>query len=276
MVVQKIKAALKRFSCVPKTNHKPYFVIVRELIYWILSGMDSFNNYFDYELYLIGKKPGEYIQRRPFLKLYHKINSSKYYSILEDKYFFHQIVRENGFIIPNTIYLIENSSILNCTTKKYVPIEAFLENDLDGFCKVIDGWGGRMIYLVEISKKQLKVNSKEISVPDFFKLLGKEKFIIQERIVQHKEMTRLNPSCINTLRIVTFKTGQTVELYQVFQRIGINGNYVDNGLHGNIIAGVQKDTGKLVGYAIKPDIKDFKIYHHPQTNIVLKDFNIPF
>jgi hypothetical protein len=161
-------------------------------------------------------------------------------------------------------------------TKTYIPVEAFLENDLDGFCKVINGHGGKMIYLLEILNKKIKINGKNCSVSDFFKLLGRKKFLVQERIVQHKDMNALNPSCINTLRVITVKTGQVVQPFSIFQRIGINGNYVDNGLQGNIIAGIQKETGKLMEYAITPDIKNFKIKKHPQTQTVFKDFKIPF
>ena len=276
MLIKRIRKSLKRISQIPLIQHKPYYQILIEVINWTISNRGTVNDYFDYELYVKNKNPNEYIKRRQYLKIDRKINSTKYYSILEDKYFFHHIVSGNGLNLPNTLYLIENSSIFSLVAKNYISVETFLENDFDGFCKVINGWGGSNIFLIEIFNKKLKFNGDNMSVSDLFKLLGSKKFLIQERIIQHKDMILLNPSCINTLRIVTIKIGHIIHIFHVIQRIGINGSYVDNSLSGNIFIGVHKDSGKLMDYAIKPDVQNFKIYEHPQTNIVFKDFSIPF
>jgi hypothetical protein len=165
---------------------------------------------------------------------------------------------------------------MNIDTKTYISADEFLSNNIDGFCKLINGFGGKRIFRFEILDKKIRINGNETSVSDFFNLLGNKKFLIQERIIQHKDMDILNPSCINTLRVVTIKTGIKTHLYQVYLRIGINNSFVDNSLSGNIMIGIDKTTGKLMEHAITTDYNNYKITCHPQTKTVFKDFQIPF
>ena len=278
MMIEKIKKVMSQVRNIPGTHHKPFPVIFIEIILWIIVHRGGINVYFNYELYLRGKKPEDYIKPYQFKRIEKKLNTPEYYPVLEDKYFFHQLMVGQGFRIPKNLFLIENSSIFNMDTMAYIHEDEFLRKDLDGFCKVIDGFGGKMIYRVKVSDKKLKLNDNEMSVPDFLYFLGKRKFLVQERIVQHQDMDALNPSCINTLRMLTVRTGQTYSLYQVYSRIGINNNYVDNSLSGNIMIGVNRDTGKLMEYAclLESAGANNRLDRHPQTNVVFKDFSIPF
>ncbi|MBE0653337.1 MAG: hypothetical protein IH594_06040 [Bacteroidales bacterium] len=278
MASRKIRRVILHVRNIPGSNHKSYLAILFEICAWLIAHRGGINVYFDYELYLRGKKPGDYIKPHQFERIEKKLNTPEYYPILEDKYFFHQLMVGQGFRIPKNLFLIENSSIFNMDTKTYIHEEEFLRKDLDGFCKVINGFGGKMIYRIKVEDEKLKLNGNEMSVPDFIHFLGKRKFLVQERILQHKDMNVLNPSCINTLRMLTVRTGQTYSLYQVYSRIGINNNYVDNSLSGNIMIGVNRDTGKLMEYAylLESTGADSKLARHPQTNVVFKDFSIPF
>jgi hypothetical protein len=132
------------------------------------------------------------------------------------------------------------------------------------------------IYLLEVTAGQLYLNKKAMQVPEFLQVLGSKKYLIQERIVQHEAMDRLNPSCINTMRMLTVRNGQTIHYYQGFLRMGINNSYVDNGLSGNITVGIEQDTGKLLEFAQLPHTNQNRMIRHPQTNTVFKDFQIPF
>jgi hypothetical protein len=278
MIIKKLHKVLTQFSIIPKTTHKPYIIIIFELIFWIIANRGGINVYFEYELFLKGKKQRDYIKPYQFKRIENKLNTPKYYPILEDKYFFHQILVGQGYRVPRSLYLIDHSSVFNLESKTYINEEEFLLNNLDGFCKVINGFGGLNIYRFAITDKKLALNDNELSISDLFTFLGNRKFIIQERIIQHKDMNAINPSSINTLRMLTFKIGQTVHFYNLYLRIGINNNYVDNCYSGNIMIGVHKDTGKLFEYAYsnEHDTIQYKMDRHPQTNKVFKDYSIPF
>jgi len=269
---------MKRRLNILKTEHKSYVIILFELIYWVIAHRGGINIYFIYELFLKGKKPGDYIKPYQFKRIEKELNTPEYYPILEDKYFFHQILVGQGFRSPNNLYLIDHTGIFNLRSKKYSTEEEFLQDSFDGFCKLINGFGGKMIYQIELLNKKFQLNRNEMSVSDFLKFLGNKKFLIQERILQHSDMNMLNPSCINTLRMLTIRIGQTIHYYQVYLRIGINNNYVDNSYSGNIMIGIDKDTGKLMEYAYSndPDTVQYKMDRHPETNTIFKDFRIPF
>ena len=123
----------------------------------------------------------------------------------------------------------------------------------------------------------LLLNKQSISFSDFMKLIGHNKFLVQERIIQHQEMNALNPSCVNTMRMLTIRTGQMIHLYQDYLKIGINDNFVDNGLYGNIMIGI-REGGRLMDNACSGalDSPSFVMDRHPQTNVIFKDFTIPF
>lgn len=278
MVVYKLKKAFHRIRSIPKTAHKPYLIIFFDLIYWVAANKGELNYYFDYELFLKGKRQRDYLKSHEFHKVAKELNSPEYYPMLEDKYFFYKILDGQGIQFPRNLYLIDHSGIFNLESKRFFSEEEFLQNNFDGFCKLNNGFGGKNIFQVEVINKGLQLNKSGISVSDFVKFLGGRKFLIQERIVQHDDMNVLNPSCINTMRILTIRTGQTFHLYQVYLRIGINNNYVDNGMSGNIMVGVEKDSGALMEYAFADAVNtaDSKLDRHPQTMTVFKDFQIPY
>jgi hypothetical protein len=277
MLTTKLRVALMNFKRISGTDHKSYIVILFELFYWILDNKGGINVYFDYELFLKNKMPGEYIKPKQFKKIEKELNTPSYFPILEDKYFFHQILEGQGFRIPKNYYLIENSSVLDLEKRKYLSETEFLNRDIDSFCKLINGYGGKSIFRIEVKNKKLLLNQKEMNPSEMFQILGKRKFIVQDRIIQHEEMNRLNPSCINTLRMLTIRTGNTYNMYSAYLRVGINNNFVDNSLSGNIMIGFDNNTGKLMKYAYTNDSKMYqeKLDVHPQTKVVFSDFTIP-
>lgn len=277
-MIKKLKLAITRIRYIPKTDHKSYILIFMELVAWVISYRGGVNTYLDFELFLKGKRSSDYLMPREYKKIEKELNSPDYFPLLEDKYFFYKILEGSALNGPKNLYLIDYSGIYKLDSNEYVGEEAFLRHDFEGFCKVINGYGGKMIYLVEVSDGILKLNKKDISVPDFQSILGKRKFLIQERIVQHQAMNALNPSCVNTLRILTIRTGQTIHFYQVYLRIGINNSFVDNQIKGNLSIGVDSETGRLQEYALdmfNPPYPN-RIEKHPQSNTVFKDFQIPF
>lgn len=277
-MIKKLQKALGRIRYIPKTDHKSYLLIFIELLVWVISNGGGVNTYFDYKLFLKGKKPGDYLKPKDFHKIEKELNSPEYFPLLEDKYFFYKILEGTTLRGPKNLYLIDYSGIYKLDSNEYVDEEEFLRHEFEGFCKVINGFGGRMIYLLEVSDGSLKLNKKDILVPDFLNFLGKTKYLIQEGIVQHQAMNELNPSCVNTLRILTIRTGQTINFYKVYLRVGMNNSYVDNQLSGNLSVGVDSETGKLFEYALDLNSPPYpnQIERHPQTNTVFKDFQIPF
>ncbi len=135
MALKSLSKGLKRFQILSKRVHKPYLLILLEVLYWKLGLGEGLAYYFDYELFLKGKKLGEYVPNTQFRKVVKRLNTPSYYPILEDKYFFHKILEGTRFRIPKNFYLVDPSGIFNLETSRYVDENEFLQKDLDGFCK---------------------------------------------------------------------------------------------------------------------------------------------
>lgn len=98
-------------------------------------------------------------------------------------------------------------------------------------------------------------------------------FIIQEKVEQHRLMSKLNHTSLNTLRVLSFRRGTEVFILYAVVRIGRKGKSVDNETAGGINADIDLNRGKVISCAYgTPGEK--KIYT-TDCGMVLKDFEIP-
>jgi hypothetical protein len=98
----------------------------------------------------------------------------------------------------------------------------------------------------------------------------------EENVVQHKDLMRLAPSGLNTMRIITQLTNKDeVEILGTILRISIN-SVVDNWHAGNIAAPVNLSTGIVENTACYMDITKPDEYYHPITGVQIKGFQIPY
>ena len=73
-------------------------------------------------------------------------------------------------------------------------------------------------------------------------------FLIQEQVKQHEGMAALNPSSVNTLRILSYRSGMEVLIIYSVVRIGRSGQVIDNQCAGGISTTISKD-GRLGKFA---------------------------
>lgn len=76
----------------------------------------------------------------------------------------------------------------------------------------------------------------------------KSDFLIESLIRQHERMKALNPSSVNTIRIVTFRSGMEIIVVYTVIRIGRKDQQIDNESAGGISTVINKD-GTLGKYA---------------------------
>lgn len=108
------------------------------------------------------------------------------------------------------------------------------------------------------------------------------KGIVEGYVVQHPEMQKLSLNSVNTIRMVTIQTFDDVpgvekgKVHFVYGgvRMGHGNSYVDNLHSGGMIACIDVETGE-----VETDAVDFahRVYErHPDTNIRIKGFRIPY
>jgi hypothetical protein len=85
------------------------------------------------------------------------------------------------------------------------------------------------------------------SIGQLFKDYKKD-FLIQDWVRQHKDMAALNPTSVNTMRILSYRSGMEVLIIYSVVRIGRSGSVIDNQCAGGISTTIDKD-GKLGKYA---------------------------
>ena len=100
----------------------------------------------------------------------------------------------------------------------------------------------------------------------------KKNFIIQACIQQHERMSALNPTSVNTMRILSYRSGMEVLIIYAIVRIGHLGSVVDNQSSGGICTTIDKD-GRLGKYAFGGYNED-KI-EKTDTGIVLDGYQLP-
>lgn len=112
----------------------------------------------------------------------------------------------------------------------------------------------------------------DISVADLFSNYNKN-FIIQSKLEQHPDLAKLNPSSVNTIRVLSYRRENEVIILYAVIRIGRMGKTVDNETAGGIKADIDLATGRIKGLAFGNSTeKDM-----PQTDsgVVLDKYLIP-
>ncbi len=115
-----------------------------------------------------------------------------------------------------------------------------------------------------------KYNGREWIYPD-----GNidNRYYLEQVIVQSKEMAALNPSSVNTIRVMTCNIEDDPQIFFCSVRVGNNGAVVDNFHSGGMSAVVDNDTGVVTGPAMDKAMNRFE--RHPSTGVVFKGFQIP-
>lgn len=100
----------------------------------------------------------------------------------------------------------------------------------------------------------------------------KKDFLIQEAVRQHDQMSALNPTSVNTLRMATYRSGMEVLLVYAVVRIGRKGQVIDNQSAGGISVVIRPD-GTLGKYAFGSAGDD--MIEKTDTGIVLEGYEVP-
>ena len=97
-------------------------------------------------------------------------------------------------------------------------------------------------------------------------------FTIQDWIRQHERMAALNPTSVNTIRVLSYRSGMEVLIIYAVVRIGSSGSVIDNQCAGGLSTTIDKD-GKL-GKEAFGGFSDDEI-EKTDTGIVLEGYQLP-
>ncbi|MCQ2301231.1 MAG: hypothetical protein MJZ94_01230 [Bacteroidales bacterium] len=130
---------------------------------------------------------------------------------------------------------------------------------------------GSGVHKLNIIEGVTELDDRKITVEELFAKYRKN-FIIQKAIRQHKDMGELNPTSINTIRVLTYRSGMEILVIYAVVRIGRKGQVIDNQSAGGISAMISED-GTLCKYG-HGGVGDDNILK-TDTGIVLEGYRIP-
>lgn len=260
------------------TDKKSYFRIITDLSY-LFAKYRILKDLKSYRTCLMYKKDAgninDYVPYRQLMKIinnYFKRNEKD--PILSNKIRFSEYLRDNnlptakflGTIQKGVFYDRENNSIP--LTDNLLFLAAFsriIDSHPSLFVKQIDSYGGNGIF--KINNTNIQDVSQKINLNN--------DYIIEETLTQDKELSKINPSCINTLRVMTYRDGNNVSIPSTFLRMGIGNVYVDNASAGGIFINYDLNQNKLDKTAYSLFEYGGKSYNrHPDTNFIFEDKNL--
>ena len=180
--------------------------------------------------------------------------SPEAHAAIDDKHLFS--LRFQAFLGRDWLYLPDSTE---------EEIRAFLENHELVFLKPTNQYGGHGIRAL---------HRGEYDPEEILRDYAGRNFLLDEAIHQHPKLSEINPTSVNTVRIVTVRKGDRVLPLGCSLRCGRNGAHVDNVTSGGTCYPVDINTGIITGpggCCTGPETFLF----HPGTKIIMPGFQIP-
>ena len=212
----------------------------------------------DYRLFeLYTKTPRQresYITRGINNQLVKKWNDPRFCDRIDDKVQFHRYFSE-------------------FTGREFLPVTDMTPEALKSFCEGKErilykpahegcGRGIEAISPGEWAEETLYAHLKE-----------KREGLVEQMVIQHPVLTRINPDAINTVRVVTIRDGKKCTPIFAFLRMGTRGRVVDNLNSGGIAAKINLEDGSITLPAAGKDGKRHTV--HPGTGTPIMGVTIP-
>lgn len=231
----------------------------------------------------------DYVSKREAIEVQDKINNPRLGYFLTNKLSFMQHFEGNGFPVPrllgynllDKIHIKETEawSIKDLSSpqrmKELINLTMDINKSDDIFLKPMLGTQG--VGAFKVNREQLNTN---FDIEKLYFVVSKNNYVYQQVVVQHPEMSRLNPTSLNTMRIDTFRApGGKAEIISALLRVGGGGNYIDAVSAGGVFVGIHLDSGHL-----KEKARNF--FHgsrvfgtfksNPLNGIPFEGFQVPF
>jgi len=262
--------------------------IMAEYSRFLLTNPNVAEQYFSKFLYRKGISNFEdYVMTHKLRDKSWTLNNPDYNSIMDNKYLFEVFLKKHNVKVTNSFaYNINSLFFIENELEQINTKEEFLEfirnialksrKSKNIFIKKNTGSGGGK-NIFKVSHESLSNDSGELD--RIFKIVRSADFVFQEEVIQHDELNRLNPYCVNTLRIETFTNkANESKIMSGIIRLGFNKSFIDNVSKGGAYVGINFSTGKLRDRAVS----DFtngrarSYFEHPETKIKFEGYEIPY
>jgi len=141
------------------------------------------------------------------------------------------------------------------------------------FVKPDDGQGGKGIFTIRKSNKNLYIDDRLLDENILRQKTISNKFVLQEGIKQRSDINSINPTSVNTLRVITQTQDNVIKISAVVIRIGRNESVVDNSSQGGISVKIDIEKGTLNSFGSTEHTNEI-FEEHPDTHFKFNGFVI--
>ena len=271
----------------PELERKGYAARVWDNIKWTLKNKDVNGYYTSYGLDIKNfRNPDDFMAFREF-----KLNREGAFCLYPDQYRFDSriLLRDKYMFscylssaigekyIPKTIGQIRDDMVEVQDTKEIVSIEEFFSQDRHLICKKIDGECADCVMLLTSHDGKITNGSEPITIREIEDAAHGGRMLLQEVVTQHEDVDRINPYCINTIRIITLRSDSgKIHVFAASIRLGtVKDSFVDNRAVGGAAVGID-ENGKLKKYGFQHAKYGTKISQHPVTGTVFEGYQLPY
>lgn len=249
-----IKNMYKTAKGISKKAKKNSLFILIDMLYCGLRFNAGYNDYREFEFYRISNaKRATYLTRGLNNKIIKQYNDKSMFDLFDDKARFNKEYK--NYIGREWL------DLRNATLDEF---KAFTDKNRTMIVKPFDGMCGKGVEKVVIDDNT--------DIEKLYNTLKENnQLLVEEYIIQHNEMSRLNPSSVNSLRMFTFCKDGEAHTLQTILKIGNNGA-VDNFYNGGMYT-FADDDGVVRIPAI--DLNDDVHEKHPSTGESIIGFKIP-
>lgn len=256
--LQSFKRMYDNARAVHRRSGKPTLFILFDMAGCILN---DHVGYMEYNLFDFVNRSRE--ERQTYVTfdysqhLFKTLNDREYIGIFNDKLQFNRLFKD-----------LLGRGFLDVADSSFEDFAAFCKGKGQIFMKPADSCSGKGIYRIE------KLGD-DADLEKLYGYLKENRLFVEDVIVQHEEMKRLNETSINTVRVTTLLDSEDVpHVMYALQRIGTGGRMVDNVGSGGIYT-VLSDEGKIVNPCWSD--KTIRTYEtHPDNGMKLIGFQIPY
>ena len=244
----------KTAGYIAKKEKKIKLFILIDMIRCGFKFKSGYNDYREFEFYTINdKKKATFLTRGLNNNIIRNYNDRSKMDIFDDKIRFNELFTD--FIGREWL------DLRKATAEDF---ENFLKKYGSIIVKPYDGICGKGIE---------KINYSDVTDAGelYNKLKENNQLLVENYLIQHHEMARINPSSVNTMRMFTFCKDGKSNLLQTIVKFGNNG-VVDNFHSGGMYA-FADENGCVFTPAL--DKADMVYKKHPYTGENILGFNVP-
>lgn len=199
------------------------------------------------------------------------LNDYRYAKVFADKSLIETIAANSNCVVPETVAVCSAGRFYD--HKRSVVSREKICNDVKSLKHdlvikpTVDSSSGKNIKFIQ--KEELAHIERELDG------IGND-YIIQYAIEPHTVFSALNPSSINTLRVMTYILNDNIYHMPISCRMGSTNSKIDNIHAGGLVVGVE-DTGRLLptAYQLGYGDNDKKYTIHPLSGIQFEQITLP-